>query len=208
MLASEFFRRSLTTSSLVPPLLRSVPCAMIPPSVSTQTRQYVSFDDEKEEELEEALKSMKKSLKYPPSKQIRGRYISPWSGETNKKFLDVVRLFASKKPPALELGNVKNTIELIPQLEVDMDALHDVSTSHMTWMGHASCYYQTEGVYFLSDPVWSDRASPLSFAGPKRYTKPPVNVANIPIDIVLLSHTHYDHLDIDTARTIGDRALW
>jgi N-acyl-phosphatidylethanolamine-hydrolysing phospholipase D len=170
------------------------------------TRGYVSFGEDDDDVNDEILKTMRKAKKFPASKQIRGRFVSPWP---NKKSLwDVAKLLMSPKPPRLQLPNVTDSISLIHQLQVDMDAIRNTSCPHVTWMGHASCYYQTDGVYFLTDPVWSDRASPLSFAGPKRYTKTPVDVANIKVDIVLLSHTHYDHMDVPTIRTIGNRALW
>ncbi len=171
-------------------------------------RSYVSFGEDDDEVDDDILKSMRKSKKFPTSKQIRGRYVSPWSAETKKTLWDVMKLLLSSKPPRLQLPNNTNSISLIPTMQVDMDAVRATTTPHITWMGHASCYYQTDGVYFLTDPVWSDRASPLSFAGPKRYTQPPVDVANIKIDIVLLSHTHYDHMDVPTIRIIGNRALW
>lgn len=175
---------------------------------NTITRSYVSFGEDEEDVNDDILKSMRKSKKFPTSKQIRGRYVSPWSAETKKTLWDVAKLLMSPKAPRLQLPNNIDSISLIPQLKVDMDAIRNTSAPHFTWMGHASCYFQTDGVYFLTDPVWSERASPLSFAGPKRYTTTPVDVANIKIDIVLLSHTHYDHMDVSTIRTIGNRALW
>lgn len=64
------------------------------------------------------------------------------------------------------------------------------------------------GVNILTDPIWSDYASPLQFMGPKRYIKPALDLNKLDIDIVLLSHTHYDHLDYNTATKIGNRAKW
>lgn len=66
----------------------------------------------------------------------------------------------------------------------------------LTWIGHASFLFQYQGVNLLTDPVFSERASPLSFAGPKRYTPAALRVAQLPaISLVLISHNHYDHLD-------------
>jgi L-ascorbate metabolism protein UlaG (beta-lactamase superfamily) len=63
-------------------------------------------------------------------------------------------------------------------------------------------------VYFLTDPVFEQRASPLSFAGPKRYYDPCCQIEDIPVDVILLSHTHYDHLDMPTVKKIGNKAHW
>lgn len=78
--------------------------------------------------------------------------------------------------------------------------------STLTWIGHVTFLFQHRGLNVLTDPVFSERASPLSFAGPKRYTPPALHVDHLPpIDIVLLSHNHYDHLDRDAVRRIAQR---
>jgi L-ascorbate metabolism protein UlaG (beta-lactamase superfamily) len=67
------------------------------------------------------------------------------------------------------------------------------------YVGHASWLIQTAGLNILLDPVWSKRASPLRFIGPKRVNDPGVAFADLPpIDVVLVSHAHYDHLDVAT----------
>jgi L-ascorbate metabolism protein UlaG (beta-lactamase superfamily) len=69
----------------------------------------------------------------------------------------------------------------------------------VSYVGHASWLVQTAGLNILLDPVWSERASPLKFAGPKRVNDPGVAFADLPpIDVVLVSHAHYDHLDVAT----------
>lgn len=69
----------------------------------------------------------------------------------------------------------------------------------VSFVGHATMLLQTEGLNILTDPVWSDRASPLAFAGPKRVNPPGIAFENLPpIDVVLLSHNHYDHFDLRT----------
>ena len=66
----------------------------------------------------------------------------------------------------------------------------------VTWIGHATVLAQLGGLNVLTDPVFSERASPLPFAGPKRHLPPGVALADLPhVDLVLASHNHYDHLD-------------
>lgn len=78
--------------------------------------------------------------------------------------------------------------------------------STLTWIGHVTFLYQHRGLNVLTDPVFGERASPLSFAGPKRYTPPALHVDQLPpVDIVLVSHNHYDHLDRDAVKRIAQR---
>ena len=68
-----------------------------------------------------------------------------------------------------------------------------------TWLGHATCLLEVEGHWVLTDPVWSDRVSPSRTIGPRRNHPPPVPLDDLPrLDAVLISHDHYDHLDIAT----------
>ncbi len=76
----------------------------------------------------------------------------------------------------------------------------------VTWIGHATVLIQTQGLNILTDPIWSDRASPFSFAGPRRVRAPGVRFADLPrIDLVLVSHNHYDHMDLPTLRRLWQR---
>ncbi|MEM9798139.1 MAG: MBL fold metallo-hydrolase [Pseudomonadota bacterium] len=78
-----------------------------------------------------------------------------------------------------------------------------VADLRVTMVGHASLLIQAGGVNLLTDPVWSKRASPVAFAGPARVTAPGVAFDRLPpIDAVLISHNHYDHLDIATLRRL------
>jgi L-ascorbate metabolism protein UlaG (beta-lactamase superfamily) len=75
-----------------------------------------------------------------------------------------------------------------------------------SFVGHASWLIQTGGANVLVDPVWSERASPLSFAGPKRHNDPGIAFDALPeIDTVLVSHGHYDHLDVATLSRLAAR---
>jgi L-ascorbate metabolism protein UlaG (beta-lactamase superfamily) len=65
-----------------------------------------------------------------------------------------------------------------------------------TWLGHSTVLLEVDGVRVLTDPVWGERASPLAFAGPKRFQPVPVEMAALaPLDAIVISHDHYDHLD-------------
>ncbi|MDB5617701.1 MAG: hypothetical protein JWQ24_1939 [Tardiphaga sp.] len=87
---------------------------------------------------------------------------------------------------------VENTHTDIPPSVVD-------SGARLSFVGHASWLIQSAGQNILIDPVWSDRASPLAFAGPKRHNAPGIAFDKLPrIDTVLVSHGHYDHLDLTT----------
>ena len=78
-----------------------------------------------------------------------------------------------------------------------------VAGLRITMVGHASLLIQAAGRNILTDPVWSERASPFSFVGPKRVTVPGITFEDLPpIDVVLLSHCHYDHLDVATLRRL------
>ena len=75
-----------------------------------------------------------------------------------------------------------------------------------TWIGHATFLVQMENLTFLTDPIWSNRPSPVPFAGPNRYVKPGMALEDLPpIDFVVISHNHYDHLDIPTLRKLAKR---
>jgi N-acyl-phosphatidylethanolamine-hydrolysing phospholipase D len=83
----------------------------------------------------------------------------------------------------------------------------------ITWIGHATALVQLPGLNLLNDPVWSDRSSPVGFAGPHRFVPPPLGIDELPpIHAVLLSHDHYDHLDLPTVRALhrrfGDSLTW
>jgi L-ascorbate metabolism protein UlaG (beta-lactamase superfamily) len=76
----------------------------------------------------------------------------------------------------------------------------------VTWIGHSTVLVQTAGRNILTDPIWSERASPFAFVGPKRVRAPGVRFEDLPkIDLVLVSHDHYDHMDLPTLKRLWAR---
>ncbi|MEC8049150.1 MAG: MBL fold metallo-hydrolase [Myxococcota bacterium] len=76
----------------------------------------------------------------------------------------------------------------------------------LTWMGHSAFLVEIDGVRTLIDPIWSERASPFTWAGPKRFYAPPLAFDDLPhIDAIIISHDHYDHLDRPTVARLIER---
>ncbi|MFE6407411.1 MBL fold metallo-hydrolase [Streptomyces sp. NPDC057837] len=74
----------------------------------------------------------------------------------------------------------------------------------LTWMGHSSVLAEIDGRRVLFDPVWGERCSPFPFAGPKRLHPVPVPLAALgPVDVVVISHDHYDHLDLPSIKALA-----
>ncbi|HEX6705591.1 MAG TPA: MBL fold metallo-hydrolase [Albitalea sp.] len=96
----------------------------------------------------------------------------------------------------------------LPVLAVDKAALAAApsrSGLRTFWIGHSSTYIELDGLRVLLDPVFAERVSPLP-VGPRRFHSPPIALSDLPpIDAVLISHDHYDHLDMDTVRHLAAR---
>src|SRR5688572_7174368 len=131
--------------------------------------------------------------------------------------------FANPPPPAPKrtsgdalrmLGNqlggdeVRVPPSTVPVVAVDARALQSTPPSsglRAFWIGHASVYVELDGVRFLVDPVFSEYASPFDL-GPRRFHRPPIALADLPpIDVVLITHDHYDHLDMTAAQELARR---
>ncbi|MGP1681594.1 MAG: MBL fold metallo-hydrolase [Giesbergeria sp.] len=77
-----------------------------------------------------------------------------------------------------------------------------------TWLGHSSVLIEIDGLRVLTDPVWGPRASPSRLVGPKRFQPAPVRLSQLPpIDVVVISHDHYDHLDFPTIRQLAKTSV-
>lgn len=116
-----------------------------------------------------------------------------------KGFFDAIKWFFTSNRKSWP-GFVQNTKKDFPPDFVKGDK------TRVSFIGHHSFLIQSNNLNILLDPVWSERASPFSFIGPKRVSKPGIDLDNLPnIDIILISHNHYDHLDINTLKEIYKR---
>jgi L-ascorbate metabolism protein UlaG (beta-lactamase superfamily) len=99
-------------------------------------------------------------------------------------------------------------VDPIPVRKLDramLDAL-DSGANHVVRLGHSSHLLKLKGKYWLIDPVFSERASPVQWAGPKRFHQPPLTLAELPpIEGLILSHDHYDHLDLAAIDALRER---
>lgn len=88
----------------------------------------------------------------------------------------------------------------LPLVTTDPAALQSAAAAtSVTWIGHATMLVRLAGANVLFDPVFTERVSPVSFAGPKRIVPLPIDIPQLPrIDVVMISHNHYDHLDADS----------
>ncbi|MXO66213.1 MBL fold metallo-hydrolase [Altericroceibacterium endophyticum] len=116
--------------------------------------------------------------------------------ETDRSFRDVMRW--KRNVPDNPWPRSLHMQAVVPDARVD--------GLRVTMIGHATVLIQIAGHNLVTDPVWSDRTSLLSFAGPRRISAPGVALRDLPaIDAVMLSHNHYDHLDVATLKRIHAR---
>ena len=118
----------------------------------------------------------------------------------NKKFKELIKWSVEKK----ETKVVPINFEIIKPNYSIINKNKDAYG--ITWIGHASFLYQNNELNILTDPHLTERASPLSFMGPKRYMRPAMELEELPkINIVTISHNHYDHLDLKTVKWIAKK---
>jgi len=113
-------------------------------------------------------------------------------------FLDAFRWKLTSRP--------ERSPNFISDVEQSIPPRRVESGLRTTLVNHSTVLLQQQGCNILTDPIWSERASPLSWIGPRRIRKPGVSWEDLPrIDVVLISHNHYDHLDLPTLRRLAAR---
>jgi N-acyl-phosphatidylethanolamine-hydrolysing phospholipase D len=141
----------------------------------------------------------------PPHHSPNGGFRNPWASAETHGFADFLKwtLVDRRRNPRRPDPDPRSFPLVRPDF-VFPRAAPDCLT--ITWVGHTSFLLQIGGVNALLDPIWAARASPVSFAGPRRLVPPAVNFDELPpIDLVCLSHDHYDHLDAATVTSLTDR---
>lgn len=133
-----------------------------------------------------------------------------WSGEG---FLNVHPILPGLRDPSAPMPSLAdflcgrergNPSKPLPALS-PLDSWRRAPDSglRVTWLGHSTTLIEIDGARVLTDPVWGPRASPLLLAGPKRFQPVPVALREMPpVDVVIISHDHYDHLDYPTIRSL------
>ena len=116
-------------------------------------------------------------------------------GMKNEKSLsEVLKWSWSREEPKKEFIKTNENINL--------NSLKD-REHYALWIGHSTFLINNGDLTILTDPIFSERASPLNFAGPKRLIKPVIKIKDLPeVDVITISHNHYDHLDINSLRKI------
>src|SRR5690606_13807740 len=98
----------------------------------------------------------------------------------------------------------------LPVVTVDPSTFEAAPASglRVTWLGHSTVLVEIDGRRVLTDPVFGPRSSPYDFVGPKRWYPPPLALASLPaLDAVVISHDHYDHLDMPTIEALAKREV-
>ncbi len=125
------------------------------------------------------------------------RFFNPAIHGHERGFVDLLKWASKRRPP-----HWRERTDVQPGPPPARRAAPGVLRA--TFINHATVLVQMDGLNILTDPIWSDRASPVSWAGPQRVHPPGIRFEDLPpIDVVLLSHNHYDHMDVPTLRRLN-----
>ena len=134
-----------------------------------------------------------------------------WAGD---RFQNVHPVLPNLRDPTVPMPSIKDFVcggeRRVPRgplpaaNPLNMWTQQPQSGLRVTWLGHSTLLIEIDGVRILTDPVWGPRASPSALVGPKRFQAVPISLREMPpVDVVIVSHDHYDHLDYPTIRALA-----
>lgn len=146
----------------------------------------------------------------------RGRFANPFPAYEGQKLMQHIQWMWGRKhtkaarPPHHQIQEAL----LLPPSSLTSDSIkftphQNSSAIQTTWIGQATMLVQMGGLNILTDPMFSDVCSPVSFVGPKRLVAAPLSPSDLPpLDVIVISHDHYDHLDLPSVKKIGNKPKW
>lgn len=139
---------------------------------------------------------------YPSSDHFDGKKFYNLGEVRDKSFSDLIKWQWSRQAKLWP----EQIDKVLPQQGMKPVSRLDTNQASYTFINHATVLLQVDGLNIITDPMFSERASPVSFAGPKRHRPPGISLQNLPqVDLILLSHNHYDHMDQETLRFLAQR---
>jgi len=141
----------------------------------------------------------------PNHHRPKGGFRNPWPSAEVHGFKDFLKwsLIERRRNPRRPDPDPASFVRTDPAFTIPRG---DPEQLTLTWVGHTSFLIQIAGLNVLTDPIWSQRASPVQFVGPRRWVPPAIEFDRLPpIDVVLISHDHYDHLDTNTISRLVER---
>ncbi|KYQ96771.1 beta-lactamase-like domain-containing protein [Tieghemostelium lacteum] len=137
-----------------------------------------------------------------------GKYVNPFQTE-NKGIKDMFSYLWNRKKVVPLTEHERTEVHGVIPLNKDkiLSPYDHKTTVRQTWLGHATVLVQMEGVTFITDPIWAKHCTPLNIPmGPHRINDPPCKISELPpIDFILISHNHYDHLDYESVKHLAPK---
>lgn len=131
------------------------------------------------------------------SANSQAEYVNTNGQSIDKPFGDLLKWQLAKKKPILDKIEISSEWKKV---------LYSDNTNYIIWIGHSTFLIKTDFGTVLTDPVFSRRASPLTFLGPERLINTPMQISELPkIDFITISHNHYDHLDINSLKLLSKK---
>ncbi|XP_063783075.1 N-acyl-phosphatidylethanolamine-hydrolyzing phospholipase D isoform X2 [Pseudophryne corroboree] len=186
------------------------------PKEMVRKRQNSAHSSRSSDSSRSSRKSFKLDarLEEDVTKSIRdknGRFVNPWPTWKKPGYREIMKWVITEKNNSSVPSSKEELDKHLPVIEPYFVKHPEFAGKtengiRVTWLGHASVMVEMDDLIFLTDPVFSQRASPVGFAGPKRYRGPPCTIEQLPkIDAVVISHNHYDHLDYSTVLGLNER---